>query len=123
MTHSEPLWTLHETGSMLQPKWSSSPMSRPFSAPDGALSSGFRSSGRTREFIMPFEGEKSRAFQALVSRCLEAWDIPESTPQMPTFEHFLSRAGGWLFVVSAFGMLAAHALGYHTWGTILGVSF
>ena len=83
----------------------------------------FRVGGRNHEFIVPFEGKTKNAFEALVSGCLQAYDIPDEVPEMPSFEHILSHAGAWLFVLSILAILIAHRLAYHTLGTVFGLAF
>jgi hypothetical protein len=82
----------------------------------------FRNAGRTREIILPLEGEEAQRFRALVDHCLQAYNVAQQTAGMPSFEHTLSKVAAWVFSLSIFGMLLAHRFAYHTLGTVLGLA-
>jgi hypothetical protein len=80
-----------------------------------------RAGGKTYELSPGFADERTEAaFEDALVRELDERDIPESSGSLPTFERTLSLFGAWLFVASIAGLIAAHAIGYHTLGTIFG---
>jgi hypothetical protein len=83
-----------------------------------------RAGGKTLELTPEFaDAETGDAFEEALFRELEYRDIPETSPALPSFARVLSLAGAWTFAAAIGGLLAAHAAGYHTIGTIVGVSF
>jgi hypothetical protein len=83
-----------------------------------------RAAGESFELTPEFgdDAAKRQAFEDAILRELESRDIPETAQGLPSFERTLSRAGAWLFAASIAGLLAAHAAGYHTLGTIVGLA-
>lgn len=80
-----------------------------------------RAGGKSFELTPEFRDDATRvAFQESILRELESRDIPETSKGLPSFERLLSLTGAWIFVASIVAMLAAHALQYHTLGTIFG---
>ncbi len=83
-----------------------------------------RASGRNFELTPEFADDATRdSFEETILGELAAHEIPEISPGLPGFQRTLSVAGAWVFVGSIFAMLAAHALGFHTMGTIFGLAF
>ena len=83
-----------------------------------------RAGGKTLELLPDFIDEATcESFESAILRELELRGIPRASECLPTFEHNLSHMGAWVFLASIFGMLAAHALGFHTLGTVFGLGF
>jgi hypothetical protein len=84
-----------------------------------------RAAGENFELTPEFADDdaKREAFEEAILRELEFRDIPETSIGLPSFERTLSLAGAWLFVASIAGLLAAHAAGFHTLGTVFGLAF
>jgi hypothetical protein len=83
-----------------------------------------RAGGKNIELTPEFSDDATReAFEEAILGELEYRDIPETSPGLPSFERRLSLAGAWTFVASILGLLIAHAMGYHTFGTIFGLAF
>ena len=81
-----------------------------------------RARGENFELTPGFaDPETEAAFEDAILRELEFHDVPETAKSLPSFEHVLAVMGAWLFAVSIAGILAAHALGYRTLGTIFGL--
>lgn len=82
-----------------------------------------RAAGETFELTPEFSDDATRdAFAEALLCQLESHDIPETSRALPSFERMLSLAGAWLFVASIVGILAAHAAGFHTLGTVFGLA-
>jgi hypothetical protein len=83
-----------------------------------------RTAGEKFELTPEFPDNATRdAFEEVMLDALESHDIPETSDGLPSFERILSLGGALVFAASIVGMLAAHALGYHTLGTIFGLAF
>jgi hypothetical protein len=83
-----------------------------------------RAGGKTFELSPTFADEETEAaFEETLLRELDERDIPETSGGLPSFERTLSLGGAGIFVASIVGLLAAHAMGYHTLGTIFGGAF
>jgi hypothetical protein len=83
-----------------------------------------RAGGKTFELAPTFADEPTEAaFEDALLRELDERDIPETSEGLPSFERILSLGGAGVFVASIVGLLAAHAMGYHTLGTIFGGAF
>lgn len=83
-----------------------------------------RAGGKTYEVDPGFPDEETEAaFEDALVRELDERDIPETSAGLPSFDHTLSLISAWVFVGSIVGLIAAHAAGYHTLGTIIGSAF
>jgi hypothetical protein len=83
-----------------------------------------RAAGEKFELTPEFPDEETRdAFEDAMLDALQSHEIPETSHALPSFERMLSLGGACVFAASIVGMLAAHALGYHTLGTIFGLAF
>lgn len=83
-----------------------------------------RVGGKTIELTPEFRDDATlRALHEAILRELESRGIPETSDGLPSFERFLSQAGAWIFIGSILAMLVAHALGFHTLGTVFGLGF
>ena len=83
-----------------------------------------RAGGKTFELSPTFADEETEAaFEESLLRELDERDIPETSGGLPSFERTLSIGGAGVFVASIVGLLATHAMGYHTLGTIFGGAF
>jgi hypothetical protein len=83
-----------------------------------------RAGGKTYELEPTFADEPTEAaFEDALRRELDERDIPETSDGLPSFERVLSLGGAGVFVAAIVGLLAAHAMGYHTLGTIFGGAF
>ena len=84
----------------------------------------FRAGGRNREVCLDGLDDRTRqACCATLGAFLRTHRVPERSPELSTFQTQLSHSAAWVFVLSAFGMLAAHFFACHTLGTIFGLSF
>jgi len=83
-----------------------------------------RAAGENFELTPEFSDDDAtrEAFEEALLREFEFRDIPETSQGLPSFERTLSLIGAWLFAASIVGLLAAHAAGFHTLGTIFGLA-
>jgi hypothetical protein len=83
-----------------------------------------RAGGKTYELDPTFADEQTEAaFEDALRRELDERDIPETSDGLPSFERVLSLGGAGVFVAGIVGLIVAHAMGYHTLGTIVGGAF
>jgi len=83
----------------------------------------FRCLGRNHELLTGLQPAADEEFRILVSGIMEHLNIPEVSATLLSFGHVLSVGGAITFLLGTFGMLIAHAIGYHTMGTIFGLAF
>jgi hypothetical protein len=83
-----------------------------------------RAAGENFELTPEFADDDAtrQAFEEALLRELDSRDIPETSQGLPSFERTLSTIGAWLFAASIAGLLAAHAAGFHTLGTVFGLA-